>query len=101
MNAKEEAGKPVRRQRVAVVDDHTTFSDLLCLALNAEDDLECVGTAADRAATLTMVRDLSPAIVVMDVQLGGDDGVEVTAELTSHHEDLRVVILTAHASRDL
>jgi DNA-binding NarL/FixJ family response regulator len=101
MNAKEEAGKPVRRQRVAVVDDHTTFSDLLCLALNAEDDLECVGTAADRVSTLALVKDIRPDIVVMDVQLGGEDGVEITAELTSHHADLRVVILTAHASRDL
>ena len=102
MNTKYDAGQQAAQTlRVAVVDDHTTFSDLLCLALNAEDDLECVGTAADRAATLTMVRDVRPDIVVMDVQLGGDDGVEVTAELTSRHEDLRVVILTAHASRDL
>ena len=102
MNTKYDAGQQAAQTlRVAVVDDHTTFSDLLCLALNAEDDLECVGTAGDRDATLTMVRDVRPDIVVMDVQLGGDDGVEVTAELTSHHEDLRVVILTAHASRDL
>jgi DNA-binding NarL/FixJ family response regulator len=48
-----------------------------------------------------MVSDVRPDIVVMDVQLGGDDGVEVTAQLTARHEDLRVVILTAHASRDL
>jgi len=101
MNTKYDAGQAARTLRVAVVDDHTTFSDLLCLALNAEDDLECVGTAGDRDATLTMVRDVRPDIVVMDVQLGGDDGVEVTAELTALHEDLRVVILTAHASRDL
>ena len=101
MNPKYDAGQAARTLRVIVVDDHTTFSGLLCLALNAEDDLECVGTAADRDSTLTMVRDVHPDIVVMDVQLGSDDGVELTAELTSSHEDLRVVILTAHASRDL
>ena len=101
MNTKYDAGQAARTLRVIVVDDHTTFSDLLCLALNAEDDLECVGTAADRDATLTMVSDVRPDIVVMDVHLGSDDGVELTAELTSRHEDLRVVILTAHASRDL
>ena len=101
MNTKYDAGQAARTLRVAVVDDHTTFSDLLCLALNAEDDLECVGTAGDRDATVTMIRDVRPDIVVMDVQLGSDDGVEVTAELTSRHEDLRVVILTAHTSRDL
>ena len=48
-----------------------------------------------------MVDDVRPDIVVMDVQLGSEDGVELTAELTSRDEDLRVVILTAHASRDL
>ena len=102
MNTKYDAGQQAAQTlRVAVVDDHTTFSDLLCLALNAEDDLECVGTAADRVTTLALVKDIRPDIVVMDVQLGGEDGVEITAELTSHHADLRVVILTAHASRDL
>ena len=97
----DDVGEPASTLRVAVVDDHTTFSDLLCLALNAEDDLLCVGTAGDRGSSLALVDEVHPDIVVMDVQLGSDDGIEVTAELTARHEELRVVILTAHATRDL
>ena len=53
----DDVGEPASTLRVAVVDDHTTFSDLLCLALNAEDDLLCVGTAGPDAA-----RDRGPGL---------------------------------------
>src|SRR4051794_24076113 len=101
MNRKYDAGQAARTLRVIVVDDHTTFSDLLCLALNAEDDLECVGTAAYRVAALPMGGDVRPDIVVMHVLVGVDDGVEVRVQLAARHADRRVVILPAHASRGL
>ncbi len=87
--------------RVLVVDDHRTFSDLLALALSGLDDLECVGTAHDARQALAMAERTRPDVVVMDVQLGEDDGVAVTAQLTATYPDMRVVVLTAHASRDL
>jgi DNA-binding NarL/FixJ family response regulator len=40
---------------------------------------------------------LRPDVVVMDVQIGADDGVDATAELTQMFPELRVVVLTAHA----
>ena len=86
---------------IVVVDDHKTFSDLLSLALSGEQDLECVGTAHDRSSALQLVSQHRPDVVVMDVDLGGDNGIAVTAELTSAYPDLSVVILTAHATRDL
>jgi DNA-binding NarL/FixJ family response regulator len=81
---------------VIVVDDHTTFSDLLAMALNHEPDLVCLGTAASVAKALLMVDELRPDLVVMDVQLGDGDGIAATAELMRLYPDLRVVVLTAH-----
>jgi DNA-binding NarL/FixJ family response regulator len=86
---------------VLVVDDHTTFSDLLSMAVSSEPDMECVGTAPDRAEALELVEKHRPEVVVMDVQLGSDNGISVTAELTAAYKDLSVVILTAHANRDM
>src|SRR4051794_34176414 len=84
--------------RVLVVDDHTTFSELLALALSGEPDLECVGTARTADEGIARTMQLRPDLVVMDVQLGEDDGVEATALLTEKLPDLRVVVLTAHAA---
>jgi DNA-binding NarL/FixJ family response regulator len=80
-----------------VVDDHTTFSDLLALMLGAEPDFDCVGKATSVTTALAMVDELRPDLVLMDVHLGDGDGIATTAELTRIHPGLRVVVLTAHA----
>jgi DNA-binding NarL/FixJ family response regulator len=86
---------------VLVVDDHRTFADLLEVALDAEADLSCVGSAHDVATGLAMVDELCPDLVVMDVQLGDGDGISATTVITRRHPDVRVVVLTAHADADL
>ncbi len=86
---------------VLVVDDHTTFSDLLAMALENQADLTCVGTAASVNEALAMVKTLSPDLVLMDVHLGDGDGIAATAVLTQLYPDLRVVVLTAHTDAAL
>jgi DNA-binding NarL/FixJ family response regulator len=81
---------------VVVVDDHTTFSDLVALALDYQPDFTCVGTASSVAAALTLVDKLRPDLVLMDVRMGDGDGVAATAELTRMYPHLRVVVQTAH-----
>ncbi len=86
---------------VLVVDDHTTFSDLLAMALDREPDLTCVGTAATVAEAMAMAEEFRPDLVLMDVRLGDGDGVAATAELTRTYPELRVVVLTAHTDTAL
>jgi DNA-binding NarL/FixJ family response regulator len=86
---------------VLVVDDHRTFSDLLALVLSDQPDLRCVGTAHTVEEGLALADALHPDVVVMDVRIGDGDGVAATAELVARHPQLRVVVLTAHATQDL
>lgn len=86
-------GTPVR---VVVVDDHRTFSDLVRLALDHEPDLECVATAHDGAEARSQVLRLLPDVVLMDVDLGPEDGLRLTQELRAELPALRVVVLSAH-----
>jgi len=86
---------------VVVVDDHTTFSDLLAMALNAEPDFTCVGTAPSVAKAMVMVDELRPDLVIMDVRLSDGDGVAATAQLTTLYQALRVIVLTAHTDSSL
>jgi DNA-binding NarL/FixJ family response regulator len=89
-----------RPARVLVVDDHCTFAELVVLALATEPDLECVGAAHDAAAARSMAEQLAPDVILMDVNLGDQDGLDLTAELVRAHPELRVVVLTAHADSD-
>jgi DNA-binding NarL/FixJ family response regulator len=93
-----EAGHVVeeRATRVLVVDDHRTFADLVVMALAAEPDLDCVGAAHDAARARAMATELRPDMILMDVNLGADDGLDLTAELVAARPELRVVVLTAH-----
>ena len=86
--------------RVLVVDDHCTFAELVVVALAHEDDLDCVGAAHDADRARRMAQELAPDVVLMDVNLGDQDGLDLTAELVAAHPGLRVVVLTAHADGD-
>lgn len=92
MQRVEQAGREVT---VLVVDDHRTFTDLVRMAIDAQDELHCVGTAQDAATARAMVEQHRPDIVVMDVRLGDDDGLSLTRELVRRHPLLRVIVLTA------
>lgn len=82
-----------------VVDDHSTFAELLALALDAEPGLRCVGVAVDRASALEAAEAHAPELAVVDLQLGREDGISVATELSRLRPGLRVVILTAHADQ--
>lgn len=86
------------RTRVLVVDDHRTFAELLSRALDAEPDLECVGHAQNAMQAVEAVARLAPDIVLMDLRLPDQDGIATAAELTARDPDIKVLILTAHAS---
>jgi DNA-binding NarL/FixJ family response regulator len=84
-----------------VVDDHLTFSELLARALEREPDIDCVGTARNAAEAKLVVAAHRPHVVVMDVHLGDDDGIDLTGDLTRLDPRLRVVVLTARTGPQL
>ncbi|MGA8211403.1 MAG: response regulator transcription factor [Nocardioidaceae bacterium] len=87
--------------RVLLVDDHVTFTQLLSIGIRHEEGLTCVGTAADIETGVRLVDELRPDVVVMDVELGEEDGLDATARLTRRHPGLRVVVLTARTDSAL
>ena len=90
------AGTPARR-RVVVVDDHAAFADLLGLALDGLDDLECAGTAGTLAAAVDLVDRVEPEIVVVDLLLGAEDGLALVRRLRADRPDLVLVVSSARS----
>jgi DNA-binding NarL/FixJ family response regulator len=82
---------------VLIVDDHPSFRASARMLLESEG-FEVVGEAEDGMAALRAVRELSPDVVLLDVQLPDIDGPEVAARLGANGTG-PVIVLTS--SRDL
>ena len=82
--------------RLLLVDDHALFREGLCSLLAYQDDFAVVGEAEDAAGALKKARMLAPDIVLMDIEMSGEDGVSATQRLTTELPAITVVMLTAH-----
>lgn len=79
--------------RILVADDHTLFRRSLCALLSAKG-FEVVGEAETGEQALERVAELSPEIVLMDLDMPRLGGLEATRRLTAVDPDVRVVVLT-------
>jgi SARP family transcriptional regulator, regulator of embCAB operon len=94
------AQQEAERLRILIVDDHTTFSDLLAGALDREPDLKSVGAAKSVASAVTMFHDLQPDVVIMDLHLADGSGLQASERILSEHPEARIVMLTGNPSQD-
>lgn len=80
--------------RVYLIDDHQLLRDGLRVLINAQPDLEVVGEAAGREEALAGVNQLQPNVVLLDIDLGDDDGLELLPYLLDRVPDMHVIMLT-------
>ena len=82
--------------RVLVVDDQALLRTAFSSLIDAEDDLEVVGEAADGRQAVELAADLGPDVVVMDVRMPVTDGIQATRQILSERTGFvpRVLILT-------
>ena len=69
--------------RVLVVDDQALLRTACSSLIDAEDDLEVVGEAADGRQAVQIAARLGPDVVVMDVRMPVMDGIEATRQITA------------------
>jgi len=80
--------------RILLVDDHALFREGLASLLSYQDDFTVVGEAEDGESALAKARALHPDIVLMDIELPGEDGVVTTRRLMMEMPGVIVVMLT-------
>jgi len=84
------------RWRVLLVDDHTLFREGLAALFAYQEDFAVVGEAEDAESALAQARTLHPDLVLMDIDLPGEDGVAATRRLKAELPAITVVMLTVH-----
>jgi len=86
------------RVTVLIADDHPLFRDGIARAIRARPDLELVAEAEDGREALERIRELAPAVAVLDLRLPGLDGLEVLNAV--RRDALPTRVLTLSASED-
>lgn len=84
---------------VLLIDDHALLRAGLAQLLDAHDDVEVVGQAADGHAGAELARALQPDVVLVDLAMPDIDGIETTRRIREQAPAARVVILTAFSDR--
>jgi two-component system, NarL family, response regulator DevR len=87
--------------RILLVDDHNIVRLGLTTLLGDQPDLEVVGEASTAAEAVAAVTRLDPDVVLMDIRLPGEGGIEATRQVTRLHPRSKVVMLTSFADEDL
>jgi DNA-binding NarL/FixJ family response regulator len=82
-------------QRLVIVDDHPLFRKGVVGVLQEEPALQVVGEAQDGHEALRLVEELEPDIVLMDVNLPGLSGLEVTHVIRRRWPHVAVIIMTS------
>jgi len=82
--------------RVVLADDQALLRAGIRALLDAEDDIEVVGEAADGAEAVAVVRATGPDVVLMDIRMPRTDGLEATRQIAADDalSGTRVVVLT-------
>lgn len=79
---------------VFIVDDHQMFRDGLRMLLESTDDIVVVGEAESGADALAKIAQAQPSLVLMDIQMPEENGIEVTRRIKEQYPDITVLMLT-------
>ncbi len=80
--------------RAVVVDDHAVVRSGIRLLLEREDDLEVVGEAGNGKDAIFAVRALKPDVILLDVVMPGESGIDVLPSLLKESPQTKVLVLS-------
>lgn len=90
------ADSAAAKKKILIVDDHALVREGMQRILEAETDLEVAGTAGSTSEALALVETVEPDIVVSDLTLPDQSGLELIKNLKALHPLLPVLVVSMH-----
>jgi two-component system response regulator NreC len=85
--------------KVLIADDHRIVREGLRAMLEKEHDIKVVGDAADGRVAQRLARDLTPDVVIMDVNMPELNGIEATRQIAAELRGVKIIALSMHEDR--
>lgn len=82
--------------RVMIVDDQAPFRSAARMVVMLTPGFEIVGEAESGEESVQMAREVSPDLVLMDVNMPGIDGLEATKQILAENPAVKVVVLSTY-----
>ena len=79
-----------------IADDHPLFRQGVVDALSLEKDFRIVAQASDGKEAIALIRSMNPMVAIVDINMPGMNGQQVTHQVTSEHLSTRIVLLTGY-----
>ncbi len=84
------------KQKTLIVEDSVSFRQLLKESLLSRFPMMEVLEAGDGGEALKKVKAFSPDLAIIDIQLPGENGLDLTKTLKAEYPNLKVIVLTIH-----
>lgn len=81
---------------ILIVDDHALLREGLREILDAQDDLMVIGEAGDSASAIALVAEKRPDVILLDVEIPGEDVTTTVSRIRSLSPDSKVIILSMY-----
>ncbi len=91
----------MNKTRVLLVDDHEVVRLGLMTLINDQPNMQVVGEAGTTAEAVRAVERLQPDVVLMDIRMPGEGGIEATQQIVARFPEIKVVMLTSFADDEL
>jgi DNA-binding NarL/FixJ family response regulator len=86
--------------KVLIVDDHKMFGESLSFLLSAKGKVNVIGIASNGEDALMKIERLRPNIVLMDIEMKGLDGIEMTSIIKKKYPEIEIIIITMHTEEE-
>jgi len=95
--SKNSAPESTETKRIVIVDDHPLFRKGLEQLINHSNNAFTIcGEAGDAAQAMTVIRELKPDLVIVDLSLPGANGIELIKNIRAEFQKLPILILSMH-----
>lgn len=80
--------------RILIVDDHPMVREGLTLRISTQPDLQVCGEAASEGEALSLVKQFTPDLVLIDISLKGGNGIDLIKQIKSLYPNVKMLVVS-------